>query len=126
MEHTDTAWFLHPVLIVFGALLPLSGIGALATRTANVIAERRARRLARPRPGLAYLFMALGWALGAAVFRLLGWAAGGPGGGDWIVTGLGWAFMTSFCAALMMAGRALAQGTAGRPARLARLMAPRP
>ena len=115
MGHTDVPWFFHPFLIAFGALLPLAAIGMLATRAANLIADRRARRLMRPRPRLAYLSMALGWALAATAFRLLGWAAGGgpDGTGDWIVTGLGWSFMISVCAVLMMIVRALTAGSGG-------------
>lgn len=118
MDQTDVPWFFHPFLIVFGAVLPLAAIDVLATWAANLIADRRARRLARPRPRLAYLWMTLGWALAAAAFRLLGQAAGGgpDGSGDWIVTGLGWSFMISVCAALMMAGRALTAGNGRRPA----------
>jgi hypothetical protein len=123
MDQTDVSWFVHPFLVAFGAILPLTAISVLATRTANLIVDRRARRLARPRPRLAYLWMALGWAVAAAVFRLLGWAAGGgpDGSGDWIVTGLGWAFMVSVCAVLMMVGRSLTAGSGRRTAWFPRL-----
>jgi len=67
MEQTDVPWYFHPFLIAFGALLPLGAIGLLATAAVNVIGERRARRLAKPRPRLCYLFLALGWAVAAAV-----------------------------------------------------------
>jgi hypothetical protein len=117
MEQTDVPGYFHPLLVVFGAILPLAAIGVLATRTANLIADRRARRLAKPRPRLTFLWMALGWAVAAVAFRLLGWAAGGgpDGTGDWIVTGVGWSFMISVCAALTMAGRALTAGSGRRP-----------
>jgi hypothetical protein len=70
--------------------------------------------------GLAYLSMAAVCAVAAAAFRLLGWAAGGgpDGTGDWIVTGLGWAFMISVCAGLMMIGRALTIRGGDTPAEL--------
>jgi hypothetical protein len=70
---------------------------------------RRERSQQRPRPRLAYLCLALGWALAAAAIRLVGWAPGGGPDrtGDWIVTGLGWAFMISACAALLMVTRAI-------------------
>ena len=128
MEQTDVPWYFHPFLIAFGALLPLGAIGLLATAAVNVIGERRARRLAKPRPRLCYLFLALGWAVAAAVFRLLGWAAtGGPGGtGDWIVTAVGWSFTISACAALMMTIRAITARNDRRPAWPSRLRTPRP
>jgi hypothetical protein len=128
MDHKDVPWLLHPFLAAFGGLLPMAVIAMLATAAVNAIAERRARRLAKPRPRLPYLFLALGWALAAAVFRLLGWAAGGgPGGaGDWIVTALGWVFMISACAAFMMITRAITVRTGRRPAWLARLGRPQP
>ena len=128
MEQTHVPWFFHPFLVAFGALLPLTAIGMLATAAVNSIAERRARRPAKPRPRLYYLFMALGWAGAAAIFRLLGWAAGGrpDGTGDWIVTAAGWSFMISACAALMMITRAITAGNDRRPAWLARLRTVRP
>jgi hypothetical protein len=120
VEQTDTPWFFLPFLIAFGAMLPLAAIGGLATVAADVVAERRARRLMRPRPRLVYLFMALGWALAGGAGALLAWAAGarstGPGAGeDWIATGLVWGTMISACATLMMISRTLTAGTAGRP-----------
>jgi hypothetical protein len=128
MAQTDVPWYFHPFLVAFGALLPLSAIGILATAAVNTIGERRARRLAKPRPRLCYLFLALGWAAAAAVFRLLGWAAGGgPGGtGDWIVTAVGWSCMISACAALMMIIRAITARNDRRPAWHSRLRTPRP
>jgi hypothetical protein len=123
LGQTDVPWFVHPFLIAFGAVLPLAAIAVLATAAVNSIAERRARRQVKPRPRLCYLFMALGWAVAAAIFRLLGWAAGGgpDGTGDWIVTAVGWCFMISVCAALMMIIRAITAKTDGRPAWLGRL-----
>jgi hypothetical protein len=120
MEQADTPWFFHPFLIAFGAMLPLAAVSGLATAAANVVAERRARRLKMPRPRLVYLFMALGWALAGGAGALLAWVAGarstGPGvGEDWIATGLVWLTMISACATLMMIGRALTAGTARRP-----------
>ena len=97
MDQTDVPWYLHPFLVAFGALLPMTAIAMLATAAVNAIAERRARRSAKPRPWLSYLFLALAWAVAAAVFRLLGWAPDGTG--DWIVTAVGWSFMISVCAA---------------------------
>jgi hypothetical protein len=128
MDQTDVPWLLHPVLIAFGALLPMAVIGIQATAAVNAIAQRRAQRLATPRPRLCYLFFALGWAVAAAVFRLLGWAAGGgpDGTGDWIVTAVGWAFMISACAALMMITRAVTVRNGSRPFWLARLRTPPP
>jgi hypothetical protein len=128
MDQTDGPWLLHPVLVAFGALLPMAAIAMLATAAVNAIAERRARRLAKPWPRLGYLFLALGWAVAAAVFRLLEWAAGGGPGdaGDWIVTALGWVFMISACAAFMMITRAITVRAGRRPAWLARLRTPRP
>jgi hypothetical protein len=100
----------------------------LATAVVNAIGERRARRLAKPRPGLCYLLLALGSTVAAAVFRLLGWAAGGgpDGTGDWIVTAVGWSFMISACAALMMIIRAITARTGRRPAWPSRLRTARP
>ena len=120
MDQTDTPWYLHPFLIGFGAILPLAAISGLATKVANVIAQRRALQLRRPRPRLVYLFAALGWALVGGASALLAWAAGarptGPGAGeDRIATGLVWGTMISVCATLMMIGRALTAGTARRP-----------
>ncbi len=109
MDQTDVPWFFHPFLAAFGAVLPLAAIAWLASAAANSIAARRERRQLRTRRRLVYLSLALSWALAATAFRLLGWAAGGgPGGtGDWVVTGLGWSFMISACAALMMIVRAV-------------------
>jgi hypothetical protein len=128
MDQTDVPWLLHPVLIAFGALLPMAAIAMLATAAVNTITERRARRLAQPRPRLCYLLLALGWVVAAAVFRLLGWAAGGgpDGTGDWIVTAIGWSFMISACAALMMITRAITARNVKRPAWLARLRTSQP
>ena len=113
MDSTDVPCYVHPLLAAFGALLPLTVIGGLATAAANSLGERRARRLMRPRAKMTYLFMALGWSLAGGTGALLAWAAGarstGPGAGeDWIATGLVWATMISACATLMMISRALA------------------
>ena len=119
MDSTDVPWYVHPLLDGFGALLPLTVIGRLATTAANALGERRAGRLMRPRPRVTYLFMALGWSLAGGTTALLAWAAGakptGPGTGeDWIATGLVWATMISACATLMMIGRVLtSSGKAG-------------
>jgi len=112
MDSTDVRWYFHPVLAAFGALLPLTVIGGLATSAANSLSERRARRLLPPRPRITYLLMALGWSLAGGTSALLAWAAGarptGPGAGeDWIATGLVWATMITACATLMMLSRAL-------------------
>lgn len=128
MDQTDVRWFFHPFLVAFGALLPMAAIGMLATAAVNAISERRARRLANPRTRLSYLFLALGWAAAAAVFRFLGWAAGGgpDGTGDWIVTAVGWSFMISACAALLMITRAITVRTGRRAPSLVRLRTPKP
>jgi hypothetical protein len=128
VDSADVPWYYHPFLIAFGAMLPLAAIAGFATVTANVFAERRARRLIRPRPRATYLLMALGWALAGAMGALLAWAAGArPGGGeDWMATGLVWATMISACATLMMIGRAVTVGTARGPAWLARRRTVRP
>jgi hypothetical protein len=112
VDSADVPWYYRPLLIVFGAILPLAVIGASATTAANHLADLRARRLRRPRPRATYLLMALGWALAGVLGALLAWLAGarptGPGVGEtWIATGLVWATMISGCAALMMIGRAL-------------------
>ena len=96
-------------------------IGMLATTIANRVADHRARRLARPRPRLIYLFTALGCVLAAAASWLLAKAAGAAGGGldltgDSIVAWLGWFVKISTCAGLMMIGRALTAGSVRRPA----------
>lgn len=106
----------------------MAAIGMLATAAVNAISERRARRLANPRTRLSYLFLALGWAAAAAVFRFLGWAAGGgpDGTGDWIVTAVGWSFMISACAALLMITRAITVRTGRRAPSLVRLRTPKP
>jgi hypothetical protein len=121
----DVSLGVRLVLVVFGAFVPLSVIDWSATRAANFVDERRVRRLLRPRPGVTYLFLALGWALMAGACGLLALAAGakstGPGvGEDWIATGLVWAAMISACGTLMMIGRAISAGTAARPRWLAR------
>jgi len=123
MEQRDVPWFWHPFLIAFGAVLPLAAVGLLATAAVNAIAGRRARRRAKPALRLCYLFMALGWAAVAAVFRLLGWAVGGgpDGTGDWIVTAVGWSFMISVCAAFMMISGAITARPDRGPEWLARL-----
>jgi hypothetical protein len=122
MAQTDVPFFVHPFLIAFGALLPLFVIGGLATRSANFIGDRRTRRLAKPRPRRPYLWMALGCAVTAAVFRLLVWAEESPGGsGDWVAAGLRWAALIGACAAFMMAGRALTAGHGAPSAWLSRL-----
>lgn len=120
MDQTDVPWLMHPVLEVFGALLPLSVIGWAASRAANAASDRRERRLLLPRPRRTYLLMTLGWALAGGTLALLAWAAGarstGPGvGEDWIATGLVWGTMISACATLMMSGRALIARQVRRP-----------
>jgi hypothetical protein len=109
MDNRDVPWLLHPFLIAFGAALPMLVIAGLATAAVNWMSVRRERLQRRPRPRLAYLCLALGGALAAAAFRLLGGAAGGgpDGTGDWVVTGLGWSFMISVCTALLMITRAI-------------------
>jgi polyferredoxin len=116
MESADARWYLHPFLDAFGALLPLTVIGLLATVTANFFGERRARRQLAPRPRTAYLCMALGWALVGGASALLAWAVGAKPTGpeDWIATGLVWATMICVCATLMMLGRALTAGPVRR------------
>ncbi len=122
MASTDAPRYLHPFLVMFGALLPMTVIGLTATGVANHIGEWRARRLLRPRPRATYWLMALGCLLAGGSTALLAWAAGAnPSGEDWIATGLVWATMISVCATLMMAGRALTAGTASGPAWLIRL-----
>jgi hypothetical protein len=125
VDSVDVSTGARLVLLVFGAFLPLSVIGWSATRAANFVDERRARRLLRPGPGATYLFLALGWALTAGACGLLALAAGarstGPGvGEDWIATGLVWAAMISACGTLLMIGRALSARTAPWPRWLAR------
>jgi hypothetical protein len=68
-------WVFHPFLVAFSAVLPLAVIGILAMAPANAIAERPSK----PRPALAYLVMALGWAVVASVFRGLPVSAGAAG-----------------------------------------------
>jgi hypothetical protein len=122
MENTDAPRYFHPFLVAFGALLPMAIIGWSATAVANVIGERRARLLLRPRPRATYWLMALGCALAGGCTALLAWAAGAnPTGEDWIATGPVWATMISVCATLMMAGRALTVRAAPAPAWLVRL-----
>jgi hypothetical protein len=124
MESTDVPGYLHPVQAVFLAMLPLAVMDALSSRAANVVSERRARRVEAARPRVSFLFVALGWALAAGAAALLAWAAGarptGPGVGEgWLATGLIWATVICSCAAVMTIGRALPSGAGSRPAWLA-------
>jgi len=112
-------------LVVFGAVLPMTLIEWSATRAANFVAEWRARRLLRPRPVIAYLLLALGWALTAGAGALLAWVAGarpdGPGlRADWIATFLVWVTAIGVSGTLVMTGRALSAATARGRGRLAR------
>jgi hypothetical protein len=121
MESTNVPGYYHPVQALFGALLPLAVIDAFGTFAANLLGERRARRLSPPRPRAAYALLALGWALIGGACALLAWAAGarttGPGvGEDWLATGLIWATVISACAAVMLIGRAIPPGTVSRQA----------
>lgn len=125
VDSSDVSAGAHGFLVVFGAIVPLDVIGWSATRAANFVGERRARRLLRPRPAVTHLFLALGWALTGGACALLAWAAGawstGPGVGEtWIATGLVWAAIISASGTLMMISRALPAGTARRPGWLTR------
>lgn len=112
VDSADVPWYYHPVLMVFGAMLPMVVIYMLSIATANLLAGRRVRRLMQPRPRVMYLLMALGWALASGAWGLLAWAAGARStslgvGEDWVATGLVWATMISACATLMMLGQVL-------------------
>jgi hypothetical protein len=121
LETTNVPAYVHPLLVVFGGILPLLLIDRAATSLARVAAERRARRGSSPRPGIVYLLMALAWLAAATGFALLARAPGGSANA--IAPGPVWAAMISVCAALMMALRAATTGAGRRPAWLARLRA---
>jgi hypothetical protein len=95
-----------PLLLLFGALLPLAAVDAGATVIAGFVSGRRERRLMPPRPRAAYLFLALGWLV---IIGLLASSA---------VTWLVWATVVSGGAAVMLIGRVLPSGTAWWPGRL--------
>jgi hypothetical protein len=118
MESTNVPGYLHPVQVVFFAMLPLAVFDAFGTVAANFLGERRERRGLPPRPRGDYQVLALGWAAIGGACALLAWAAGarstGPGvGEDWIATGLIWATVISACAAVMAIGRAVPSGAVG-------------
>ena len=124
MESTNVPGYLHPVQVVFFAMLPLAVFDAFGSVAANFLGERRERRGLPPRPRADYWVLALGWAVIGGACALLAWPAGarptGPGvGEDWIATGLIWATVICACAALMAIGRAVPPD-AVRPAWLAR------
>jgi hypothetical protein len=124
MESTNVPGYLHPVQVVFLAMLPLAVSDAFGTVAANFLGERRERQGLPPRPRADYSALALGWAVTGGACALLAWAAGarptGPGvGEDWIATGLIWASVICAGAAVMAIGRAVPSG-AVRPAWLAR------
>ena len=124
MESTNVPGYLHPVQVVFFAMLPLAALDAFGTVAATFLGERRERRGLPPRPRAEYSALALGWAVIGGACALLAWAAGawptGPGvGQDWIATGLIWAMVISACAAVMLIGRAFPSGTVWRSAWLA-------
>jgi hypothetical protein len=98
-----------PLLLLFGALLPLAVVDVGATAVARVVSGRRERRLMPLRPRATYLFLALGWLVIGAVFGLLASSAA-----TWLV----WATVISGGAAVMLIGRAFPSGTAWWPGRL--------
>jgi peptidoglycan/LPS O-acetylase OafA/YrhL len=102
--------YLAPVLLLFGALLPLAAFDAGATVVVRIVGERRERRLTPPRPRATYLFLALSWLVIGVVFGLLTSSAS-----TWLI----WATVISGSAAVMLIGRALPSGTSWRPGRLA-------
>jgi hypothetical protein len=95
-----------PLLLLFGALLPLAVVDVGATAVARFVSGRRLMPL---RPQATYLFLALGWLVIGAVFGLLASSSA-----SWLV----WATVISGSAAVMLIGRALPSGTAWWPGRL--------
>jgi hypothetical protein len=98
-----------PVLLLFGALLPLAAVDAGAAVIAGFVSGRRESRQLPPRPRATYLFLALGWLVIGVVFGLLASSAA-----TWLV----WATVVSGGAAVMLIGRVLPSGTAWWPGRL--------
>jgi hypothetical protein len=101
--------YFAPVLLLFGALLPLAAVDAGATVIVNFLSGRRERRLMPPqRRATYYLFLALGWLAIGVVCGLLASSAS-----TWLV----WATVISASAAVMLIGRALPSVTAWWPGR---------
>jgi hypothetical protein len=95
-----------PLLLLFGALLPLAAVDVGAAAVASFLSGRRERRLMPPRPRATYVFLALGWLVIGVVFGLLASSAA-----TWLV----WATVVSGSASVMLIGRALPSGTAWWP-----------
>jgi hypothetical protein len=100
--------YLAPILLLFGALLPLAAFDAGATVLVNFLGGRPERRLTPRGPRATYLFLALGWLVIGAVSGLLASSAS-----TWLI----WGTVISGSAAIMLIGRALPSGTAWWPGR---------